>query len=132
MALTEKQVKEYREKLKDGAYMEKAVNGVAGKFLEVSTPAAMLGVKLNTNNTEEKKMARLTLNDHLSESLEWLSDRSVKGDELTEEMRRAEIQCKVAQQIIANNNFILRAVIAAQESGIDLQTVKEKLNLLTG
>jgi hypothetical protein len=76
-------------------------------------------------------MARLTMSDHLYESLEWLGDRSLKGDDLKEEIRRAEAKCKVAQQIIANNNTILKAVAVAQENGIDLKTAKEKLKFLT-
>jgi hypothetical protein len=49
------------------------------------------------------------LNDHLFESLEWLGDRDIKGEELSEEIRRAEAKCKVAQQIIANANLVLNA-----------------------
>jgi len=50
------------------------------------------------------------LNDHLFETIEFLGDRSIKKEELAEELRRAEMQCKVAQQLIANGNLILKAV----------------------
>jgi hypothetical protein len=71
------------------------------------------------------------LNDHLFETLEWLGDRDIKGGGLTEEIRRAEARCKVAQQIIANNNTILKAVAAAQGNEIDPRNAKERLRLLT-
>jgi len=53
------------------------------------------------------------LNDHLFEAMEWLGDRDLKGDELAEEIRRAEAKCRVAQQIIANGNLVLNAARAA-------------------
>jgi len=139
MALTEEQVKEYREKLKDGKYIEKAVTGVAGKladklagnFLEVNMPAFMRDVKLNINNTEEKKMARLTLNDHLFETLENLTDKNVKGEDLTEEIRRAGAVAKVAQQILTGQNLMLKATLAAITNGVMDKEAKSKLKLLT-
>ena len=45
------------------------------------------------------------LHNHLFETLEWLGDRDIKGEELAEEIRRADAQCRVAQQIIANGNL---------------------------
>ncbi|MDR0584601.1 MAG: hypothetical protein LBG57_09685 [Treponema sp.] len=53
------------------------------------------------------------LNDHLFEAIEWLGDRDLKGEDLREEIRRAEAKCRVAQQIIANGNLILNAVRTA-------------------
>jgi len=131
MALTQEQVKEYKEKLKSSTYMETAINSIAGKFLDVGTPAVMPDVKLNMNNTEEKRMARLTLNEHLFEVLENLTDKSVKGEELDIYIKRAEATVKVSQQIIANNNTILSAVKIANECGIDPSSLKEKLKLIT-
>ena len=61
-------------------------------------------------------MSKLSLNDHLFESLEWLSDRSVKGKELDEEIKRGDAKCKIAQQIIANNNSIVNAFKAVDSS----------------
>ena len=61
------------------------------------------------------------LNDHLFEAMEWLGDRDVKGDDLKEEILRAEAKCKVAQQIIANANLILNAA-KARDTFIDKQT----------
>jgi hypothetical protein len=58
-------------------------------------------------------MAKLTLNDHLFESLEWLSDRTVKGDDLSEEIRRAEAKCKVAEKLIASGKLYVDAIKAA-------------------
>jgi len=66
------------------------------------------------------------LNDHLFEAKEWLGDRDLKGDELAEEIRRAEAKCRVAQQIIANGNLVLNAAKAV-DGFIDKKT---KLPLL--
>jgi len=56
------------------------------------------------------------LNDHLMERIEWLTDRDVKGEELAEEIRRSEAVTKVAAQVIANANLILRAHVAKDNS----------------
>jgi len=68
---------------------------------------------------EERKMAKNSLNalnDHLMERIEWLTDRDVKGEELAEEIRRSEAVTKVAAQVIANANLILRAHVAKDNS----------------
>ncbi|MDR1858861.1 MAG: hypothetical protein LBQ69_05275 [Treponema sp.] len=56
---------------------------------------------------------RLTLNDHLFEALEYVGDRSITGDDLKEEISRAEAKCTIAQQIIAGGNLLLNATKAA-------------------
>jgi len=76
-------------------------------------------------------MARLTLNDHLFEVLEDLTDKSVKGEDLQEQIQRAETAAKVAQQIIANQNFTLKATLAAINNGILEPGAKTKLKQLT-
>jgi len=119
MALTEEQVNEYRERLKNSGYIKKGVYGLAGKVLEVTAPAEKPGVILNINKTEEKKMAKnklSDLNDHLMETIEWLTDRTVKGEELTEQIRRSEAVGKVAAQVIANANLVLKACVAKDNS----------------
>lgn len=65
------------------------------------------------------------LNNHLFEAIEYLGDRDIKGDDLKEEIRRAEAKCKVAQQIIANANLVLNAAKFA-----DNATGKVKLPLM--
>ena len=75
-------------------------------------------------------MAKLTLNDHLFETLENLTDKSIKGEKLTEEIHRAEAVTKVAQQIIANQNFNLKALLAAIDNGFVGPEAKSKLKLL--
>ncbi|MCL1812249.1 MAG: hypothetical protein FWG29_01865 [Treponema sp.] len=50
------------------------------------------------------------LHNHLFEQLEFLGDRDIKGEALTEEIRRADTMCKVAGQIIANGNLALNAI----------------------
>jgi len=120
MALAERKVKEYKKKLKSDGYMEAAVNGIADKILKAYTPAIMPDVKLEINKTEEKEMARSNslnaLNDHLMERIEWLTDRDIKGADLTEEIRRSEAVTKVAAQVIANANLILKANVAMDNS----------------
>lgn len=56
------------------------------------------------------------LNDHLFAQLERLSDESVKGDALIEEVRRARSITEVAQQVIASGDLLLKARIAADNS----------------
>jgi len=75
-------------------------------------------------------MARLTLNDHLFEVLEDLTDKSLKGEELKEQMCRADATAKIAQQIIASNNFALKAALAAINNGIMDTAAKAKLKQL--
>ena len=119
MALTEKQVQEYRRKLENSEYMRKGINGIADKILKVYTPAVAQDVELNINNVEEKNMARnklIDLNDHLMERIEWLNDREIKGADLTEEIRRSEAVSKVAAQVVANANLILKACVAKDNS----------------
>ena len=118
MTLTKEQVKEYREKLKNSEYIKKGVYGLAGKLMEVTAPAEKRGVILNINKTEEKmaKNKLSDLNDHLMETIEWLTDRTVKGEELTEQIRRSEAVGKVAAQVIANANLVLKACVAKDNS----------------
>jgi len=76
-------------------------------------------------------MAKLSLNDHLFEVLENLTDSNVKGEELAEHIRRADAAAKVAQQIIAAQNFQLKAALAAIDAGVMIPDAKSKLKLLT-
>jgi hypothetical protein len=55
------------------------------------------------------------LNDHLFEQIEWLTDNSVKGEELEDRIRRARAVCGLSEQIIANGNLMLAAAKAAEE-----------------
>jgi hypothetical protein len=55
------------------------------------------------------------LNDHLFETIEWLSDRDLKGEELAEEITRARMKCEAAKQIIAAGRLVLDAARAADE-----------------
>lgn len=49
------------------------------------------------------------LNNHLFAQLERLSDEDLTGEELDEEIRRAEAVCGVSTQIIANGTLVLKA-----------------------
>jgi hypothetical protein len=77
-------------------------------------------------------MARLTLNEHLFEVLEDLTDKSIQGKELDDRIRRADAVTKISQQIIANGNLGLKAVLAAIDRGKDGEQVKKQVKLLTG
>jgi hypothetical protein len=55
------------------------------------------------------------LNNHLFETIEFLGDRSIKGEELAEEIRRANAITQVAEQIIAGGRLVLEAAKAADE-----------------
>ncbi|MDR3061268.1 MAG: hypothetical protein LBU57_04030 [Dysgonamonadaceae bacterium] len=118
MPLTEKRIEEYRKKLRDSEYMEMAINGVAGKL---STGYAMVipYTEPEINNMEEKEMAKNSLydlNDHLFERIEWLTDREVKGEDLTEEIKRSEAVVKVSTQILNNANLLLKAKTIADNA----------------
>ena len=115
--LTAAQIDGYREKLKSNEYMEAAVNGVAEKFMKGTV--VRRNIKPKNNKPEVKVMARnklSDLNDHLMAQIEWLTDRDVKGEELTEEIRRSEAVSKVATQVIANANLILKSCVAVENS----------------
>jgi len=78
--------------------------------------------KTAQDNTKNKS---IDLHNHLFETLEWLGDRDLKGEELKEEIQRADAMCRVAGQIINHNNMLLNAHKAAAAAG-----VKMKLPLL--
>ena len=64
-------------------------------------------------------MAKNSLNDladHLFERIEWLTDRDVKGEELTEEIRRTEEVVKASAQIVNIANTMLTAKKAANSA----------------
>ncbi|MFJ5716565.1 hypothetical protein [Neobacillus sp. NPDC093127] len=63
------------------------------------------------------------LNNHLFAQLERLSDEDVIGEALTEEIKRAEAVSKIASQVIANGNLVLKAQVAYNGDG---RTVVEK------
>ncbi len=117
--MTEEQAQEYREKLQNREYMKAAINGVAEKMALNGISVELPDTRLKINKTGEKRMAKNTLNalnDHLMETIEWLTDRDIKGDKLTEQIRRSEAITKVATQVINNANVILRAYVAAENS----------------
>ena len=60
----------------------------------------------------------IDLNDHLFAQLERLSDESITGDELTEEVNRAKAVQGVANAIIGNAKLALDAQIAINDGFI--------------
>ena len=70
------------------------------------------------------------LNNHLFSALERLNDEDLSGEDLIEEIGRAKAITDVAEQIIANGNFVLKASIASQDSGIAIPLmIEEKSNV---
>lgn len=55
------------------------------------------------------------LNNHLFAEMERLGDESLRGDELKEEMERADSMARIATQIVQNNNIILKAIKLADD-----------------
>ena len=55
------------------------------------------------------------LNNHLFAQLERLTDDEIKGEELREELMRADAVSKIAQQIIANSSLVLKAQKVADD-----------------
>lgn len=55
------------------------------------------------------KNTLVDLNNHLFAELERLSDEDLKGEELEEEIRRADAVCGVSMQIIQNGALALKA-----------------------
>lgn len=49
------------------------------------------------------------LNNHLFAQIERISDESIKGEQLAEEIQRAKAVTSVASQIIANGSLVLEA-----------------------
>lgn len=56
------------------------------------------------------------LNNHLFAQLERLSDESLAGEKLAEEITRAAAVTDIAQEIIACGSLVLKAKIAADNS----------------
>ena len=117
--LTAAQIDEYRKRLKDKEWMDIAVNKAADKILKVVASGVNLDVNIKTNQMEVKAMARnklSDLNDHLMEQIEWLTDREIKGEALTEEIKRSDALSRIAPLVIANANLILKACVAVENS----------------
>jgi hypothetical protein len=55
------------------------------------------------------------LNDHLFAEIERLGDEELKGEELVQEINRANAIQAVAGQIIANGNLVLKAHVVKQD-----------------
>lgn len=56
-----------------------------------------------------KKNTLADLNDHLFAEIERLSDEDLKGEELAQEIGRADAITAVATQVIANGQLVLKS-----------------------
>ena len=75
---------------------------------------------------------RLTdLNDHLFAQIERLGDEDLKGDELKDEIERADIMARIATQIVQNNNTILKTIKMADDM-MDAGNSKRVMKLIGG
>lgn len=75
---------------------------------------------------------RLTdLNDHLFAQMERLGDEDLKGDDLKEEIERADSMARIATQIVQNNNVILKTIKIADDM-MDARNTERVLQLVGG
>ena len=66
------------------------------------------------------KNKSIDLHNHLFEQLERLNDTTIKGQELNDEIRRAQAMGKVAQAIIANGRMVIDALKMAEDTGMEI------------
>lgn len=60
----------------------------------------------------------IDLNNHLFAHLERLSDESLKGEALQDEIHRSKSVTQISTQIVANARLALDAQIAANDMGV--------------
>ncbi|MGR3969240.1 hypothetical protein [Shewanella sp. 1180_01] len=60
----------------------------------------------------------IDLNNHLFAQLERLSDESLKGEALQDEVHRSKSVTQISTQIVANARLALDAQIAANDMGV--------------
>lgn len=65
------------------------------------------------------------LNDHLFAQMERLSDESLKGKLLKEEITRSEAVTKVSTQIISNAAIVLKAEQLKKSGPVDETRIKQ-------
>lgn len=63
----------------------------------------------------------IDLNNHLFAQLERLSDESLKGEALQDEIHRSKSVTQISTQIVANARLALDAQIAANDMGVGIK-----------
>jgi hypothetical protein len=120
MALTQAEIKAYREKLSDPGYMETAIKRTADKISQVITLTSMPEVRPKINITEGiMKNKAIDLHNILFEQLERLNDldeEELKSEKLVNEIRRAEAMNKVALQLISNGRLVLDSIKVSMDA----------------
>jgi hypothetical protein len=64
------------------------------------------------------------LHDHLYETIEWLTDRSLDGEAFVKEVTRARAVAEVAEQIIKNGMLIVAVNRLTNNSTADMKSAR--------
>lgn len=74
------------------------------------------------------------LNNHLFAEIERLSEEDLKGEDLKEEIKRADAIAKIGSNIIENANLVLRATSLMYEYGFgdEMTTLPKMLEFKDG
>ena len=67
------------------------------------------------------------LNNYLFEQIERINDDTLTGDELDEELRKAESICKVSEKIIRNGELAYKTMKHMDEYGYNVQRSVPKM-----
>ena len=109
--MTDEEVLEYRRKLNDENYMNKAINAITENFNDQKI------IKRKINKGEkDMQNSLIDLNNHLFAQLERLGDEELSQERLDKEISRAKSIVSVAQPIIENARLVLDAHIAKDQA----------------
>ena len=124
--MTDAEVLEYRRKLADRDYVNKAVHVIAGtEIIRYPKPPDTTKIIRRGRNM---KNGLIDLHNHLFEQLERLNDDSLSNEELKRETLRAKAMTSVSSQIIANCNLMVKAHTIADANEAKLPQLMLKDN----